>query len=102
MHTTPCMHNAGVSDDLIKTRRPIRCPRCGFEFNLMYARASACQGCRYSVTGCDAVRCPRCDHEFKLNGTGLTADRTASKTLTDYMSKIMNDYFKDFGESPSR
>ncbi len=96
------MHNAGISDELLKTRKLIRCPKCGFEFNLMYARAFACQGCRYSVTGCNAVRCPRCDCEFGLDGTGLAADRSSSKTLSDYMSRILADYFKDFGESPSR
>jgi len=102
MGLTPCMHNSGMSEDLLRTRKQTRCPQCGFEFNLMYSRAFACVGCRYSVTGCNAARCPKCDFEFRLDRTDLAADKASSKILSDYMSKIMADYFKDFGESPSR
>lgn len=96
------MHNAGISEDLLKTRKLIRCPNCGLEFNLMYARAFACQGCKCSVSGYDNVMCPKCDCAFGLDGSGLAVNRFSSKALSDYMSKILSDYFKDFGENPSR
>jgi len=102
LRLTPCMQHSGISEELVKVSHMIKCPRCGFEFNLIYARAFACQGCRYSVMGCDAVRCPRCDLEFKLDKTGLASNKPSSKVLSEYMSKIMADYFRDFGESPTR
>jgi len=42
-----------------------KCPRCGFEFNITYARTFACRGCRYSVFGdCGYIKCPRCGFEY--------------------------------------
>ncbi|RLF24087.1 MAG: hypothetical protein DRN15_04110 [Thermoprotei archaeon] len=46
--------------------RIIRCPNCGYQFSLSYARTMACSGCPLSVSGCDYVKCPRCGYEFKL------------------------------------
>ncbi len=102
MILTPCMRHSGISEDLLKTRKMIVCPRCGFEFSLMYSRAFACMGCRYSVSGCEAVRCPRCDLEFRMDEVQLATDKASSRQLSKYISRVMSDYFKDFGESPSR
>jgi hypothetical protein len=102
MRMTKCLHDSGVSPNLLRTRDQITCPSCGFEFNLMYSRAFACAGCRYSVTGCKAARCPKCDHEFHMDETPLARDKVSAKVLSSYMSKIMKDYYQDFGESPSR
>jgi hypothetical protein len=89
------LHQAGITENLLKTRKMIKCPGCKFEFNLMYSRAIACQGCGYSVLGCNLVRCPKCDCEFYLNQTPLASNKTSSKLLSDYMSKILSDYFKE-------
>jgi uncharacterized C2H2 Zn-finger protein len=102
MRMTKCLHDSGVSPELLRTRELMKCPKCGFEFNLMYSRAFACAGCRYSISGCNAARCPKCDHEFHIHETPLASDKLSSRHLGGYMSKIMSDYFEDFGESPSR
>jgi uncharacterized C2H2 Zn-finger protein len=46
--------------------RIIRCPKCGYEFDLSYARTFACGGCPSSAIGCQYARCPRCGHEWPL------------------------------------
>jgi DNA-directed RNA polymerase subunit RPC12/RpoP len=102
MVLTSCLRNIGVTEKLLKTKKLIKCPKCNFEFDLMYSRAIACQGCRYAILGCDAARCPKCDHEFSLKQTGLAKTKESSKELADYMSKIVADYIKSFGENPSR
>jgi len=102
IHLTPCMRAAGITKRLLKTTKVIKCPRCNFGFNLMYSRAVACQGCHFSVLGCDSARCPKCDYEFPLNQTPLVATRTSSKLLANYMSNILTRYFRDFGKKPSR
>jgi len=46
----------------------VRCPNCGFKFDITYARAFACKTCpvlSYSPS-CNYVKCPRCGHEFPL------------------------------------
>ncbi|OYT52594.1 hypothetical protein B6U66_01335 [Candidatus Bathyarchaeota archaeon ex4484_135] len=44
-------------------KRLVTCPRCGFRFDLSYARTFACMGCP-SLVQCSMVKCPRCGHEF--------------------------------------
>ena len=44
-------------------KKVLRCPACGFEFEVSYARAFACGGCPSSIS-CDYVRCPKCGEEF--------------------------------------
>jgi len=44
----------------------LRCPRCGFRFDISYARAISCSGCPMATFGdCGYVRCPRCGYEAK-------------------------------------
>lgn len=50
-----------------RTRRLIVCPKCGFEFDVTYARATICAPCP-SLVQCRLVKCPRCEHEFPLMG----------------------------------
>ncbi len=47
----------------------LRCPRCGFRFDVSYARAYACIGCPVLATRptCDYVKCPRCGYEFPIS-----------------------------------
>lgn len=102
MKYTRCMHNSGISYDLMQTQEQMRCPRCDFEFNLMYSRAFACVGCRYAVMGCDAVRCPKCDLEFKIKDSGHGMGKESAQHIANVISKIMKDHGNDFGESPAR
>jgi len=48
-------------------RNIIRCPKCGFTFDISYGRAFACGGCA-SVVQCGMAKCPKCKHEFPLPG----------------------------------
>jgi len=42
----------------------LRCPKCGFVFDISYARAISCSGCPMSTFGeCGYVKCPKCGYE---------------------------------------
>jgi uncharacterized C2H2 Zn-finger protein len=99
---TEHMRMAGITPKLLKSKKMIRCPRCNYEFNLMYSRAIACQGCPSAVYGCNLVRCPRCDHEFPLIKSGLARTKSSARSLDNYMAKIISDYYRNFGKSPRR
>ncbi len=51
------------------------CPRCGFRFEISYARSMACIGCNYASLGnCNLVKCPKCGFEFeKSRGLGTNS-----------------------------
>ena len=93
---------AGLDKRLQKTLELITCPQCHFQFRLMYARTFACAGCREAVMGCDKVRCPKCDCAFPLNRTSLPTQKVSGREITDYMSRILDKYYRDFGKNPSR
>lgn len=92
----------GVTNRLLKGTKMVKCPKCGFEFSLLYMRAIACQGCPDAVLGCGYARCSKCDNEFPINEIGLASTKSGAKALATYTSKLLSDYYKDFGESPSR
>lgn len=96
------MRQLSVDRELFKSTKNVRCPKCNFEFNLMFSRAKACVGCRDAVLGCDWARCPRCDCEFSLKRLGLTLTKAESKRLREYMAKALLDYHKFMGEKPTR
>ncbi|MGC9345549.1 MAG: hypothetical protein ACP5ER_01990 [Candidatus Bathyarchaeales archaeon] len=50
----------------LTAKRIIRCPKCGFAFDITYGRALACSGCPSSVQ-CKMAKCPKCGHEFPLS-----------------------------------
>jgi hypothetical protein len=102
MVLTPHMRRAGVTPTLLKTTKMIKCPYCGYDFNIMYSRAIACQGCRKAVYGCNLVRCPGCNHEFPINKTSVARTERSARSIDKYMSKLLSTYFRDFGENPSR
>lgn len=61
------MNEHGFSDNsTASVRKTLTCPRCGFNFSLVYARAFACQGCSEAMRGCPKVRCNKCDFEFPI------------------------------------
>ncbi|MEM1507056.1 MAG: hypothetical protein QXU02_03875 [Candidatus Bathyarchaeia archaeon] len=47
----------------------ITCPECGFQFDILYARAVSCQSCDriLSSLSCEYVKCPKCGFEFKTS-----------------------------------
>jgi len=44
-------------------KKILKCPGCGFVFEVSYARAFACEGCPSAIS-CDYIRCPKCGEEF--------------------------------------
>ncbi len=43
----------------------VTCPKCGFRFDVSYARTFACSGCTLAPFGsCGYIRCPKCGYEF--------------------------------------
>jgi len=99
---TGCLEKLGGSPRLLKATRTLRCPQCGFEFSLIYARAVSCRGCPEAVVGCEYTRCPKCDHEFSIDQVGLASSKKDSRDLATYTSAIFSSYYEDFGENPSR
>jgi len=48
----------------------VRCPGCGFTFEVSYSRAFSCGGCPSAIS-CDYVKCPRCGEEFPIASAQL-------------------------------
>jgi len=45
----------------------VRCPKCGFIFDISYARTFACTGCPLSILNdCSYIKCPKCGYEFSI------------------------------------
>jgi len=55
----------------------ITCPRCGFQFDVLYARAVSCQGCSRMLTSlsCEYVKCPKCGFEFQISERAIKSVR---------------------------
>ena len=62
-------------------KRILLCPKCGFRFDVSYARAFACMGCP-SLVSCGYVKCPKCGYEFPIRRslTGTKLPGTSSST----------------------
>ena len=95
-------HQLSVGPKFFKSTKRVRCPKCNFEFSLMYSRAIACMGCREAVLGCKLARCPRCDSEFLLDELKIASTKIRSKVMGNYMAAILNEYYKSVGEKPSK
>jgi hypothetical protein len=50
---------------MAEKKRILVCPKCGFRFDVSYARAFACGGCP-SVVSCAYVKCLKCGYEFPI------------------------------------
>ncbi|MEM1546718.1 MAG: hypothetical protein QXP91_09680 [Candidatus Methanomethylicia archaeon] len=97
-----CIQQYSVGSRFWRSMRMVRCPLCGFEFSLLYSRTISCQGCPESILGCEYVRCPKCEHEFKITSIGITSSKKEAKSISRYLSRILSEYCRDFGESPSK
>ncbi|MDD3233091.1 MAG: hypothetical protein PHT00_02850 [Candidatus Methanomethylophilus sp.] len=85
------MNAYGFSNNTVASIRKFKCPRCGFEFSLVYARAIACQGCSEAAKNCPKVRCNKCDYEFYLDQTPDVLNKVQQNTLANHICKIVND-----------
>lgn len=96
------MRSKGFSENTMKSLRRMRCPVCGFEFSLVYARTFACAGCAQSVTGCPKVRCAKCDHEFYIEEMREVNGEKAAKSLADHISDVVDEYNEAYGLKKNR
>jgi len=50
----------------VKAVVEISCPKCGFRFNITYARAKSCTTCPVLIYNrtCEYIKCPNCGYEF--------------------------------------
>ena len=83
-------------------RKDLTCPRCGFVFSLVYARAIACQGCSEASRGCPKVRCNKCDFEFPIRqSASVRGDKVQERVLSDHICTIVNRRNDSLGVSHS-
>lgn len=75
-----------------KSVETIKCPKCGKEFSLIYARAIACWGCPKSVMNCTLVRCPYCDTEIPLEKLRFIEKRGEAFSMAKYLSDVIRNY----------
>ena len=87
----------GFSYNTTASVRKMKCPRCGFEFSLVYARTFACQGCSESVRGCPKVRCNKCDLEFFIEASPDVQNKIQERTLADHITRVVDQRNKDLG-----
>ncbi|MCQ2070530.1 MAG: hypothetical protein MJZ68_05330 [archaeon] len=92
----------GMSFNTTASVRKMECPRCGFRFSLVYARAVACQGCSEAIRGCPKVRCDKCDYEFFLTQSKDVQDDVQQHTLADHICKIVNQRYDSRGINVKR
>ncbi|MBN1786654.1 MAG: hypothetical protein JW825_06695 [Candidatus Methanofastidiosa archaeon] len=78
--------NQGIN--IPESTKTVKCPYCGFVFNIIYGRAIACSGCSKAATGCKLARCPKCDKDFSITNTmsnqGLNKMAESYKKFNDY------------------
>jgi len=59
------MNRIGLAGRMTQAKHIVRCPKCGFTFDVSYGRTFACGGCP-SMVQCGMAKCPKCEHEFPL------------------------------------
>jgi hypothetical protein len=101
MPLTPELRRAGVTPELMKTTKRLKCPRCGKEFSLFQSRAIACVGCPKSYTNCRYARCVHCDQEFPLQDFNVQT-KEQEQFVSRYMNGILSNYRESVGKTKNR
>ena len=96
------MRMKGFSYETTASLKKFKCPHCGFEFSLMYARTFACQGCSEALKNCPKVRCGKCDEEFFITETPQAKNEIQQSILAEHISQVVTKYNTDMGYKPSR
>lgn len=97
------MSEHGVSWNTLATIRKSRCPQCGFEFSLTYARTIACRGCPMATKNCPKVRCAKCDHEFYIQEMShASAAANLPKGQAKHQSRVERNYNDQIGRTRHR
>jgi len=96
------MKAKGFSYNTTTSLRKFKCPYCGFEFSMIYARTFACQGCSEAWKNCPKLRCAKCDKEFFITETPHIDNENQQKQIAEHISNVVVKYNKDMGYKPSR
>jgi len=96
------MRAKGISRNSMDSIRKFKCPSCGFEFSITYARTFACRGCPEVMNSCPKVRCAKCDHEFYIRETPHVQGEMRERMLSQHVSSVVSDYYKEQGWKKSR
>ena len=96
------MKAKGFAYETTESIRKFKCPYCGFEFSLVYARTFACQGCPEALRSCPKVRCAKCDFEFYLNETPRINTKEQQKFMADHLNEVTTDYRDRYGFGRNR
>lgn len=96
------MRSKGFSPDTIRSLRKFKCPVCGFEFSMIYARTIACQGCPEAMKNCPKVRCSKCDTEIMIRDTPEVFGKDQEHHMADHISHIVTKYNYDIGRNGRR
>ncbi|MCQ2056239.1 MAG: hypothetical protein MJY64_02055 [archaeon] len=91
------MRRKGFQYETTESIRKFRCPYCGFEFSLLYARTFACQGCSEALKSCPKVRCGKCDTEFFIKEIPRIGTEYMQKSMADHVCEVVDDYRKRYG-----
>ena len=97
------MREKGFSWNTLAALRKTKCPQCGFEFSLTYARTIACRGCPMATKNCPKVRCAKCDHEFYINEIShVGKNEFVERSVVKHQSKIEKQYNEQIGRTRHR
>ena len=91
------MEGKGFSYETTASVRKMECPRCGFGFSLVYARAIACKECPKAYSGCSKVRCARCDHEFPIGFSKDVGGIAQERRLAIHMADVIRNDMEEKG-----
>lgn len=96
------MRQKGFSYNTTASLKKFKCPYCGFEFSMIYARTFACQGCSEAWKNCPKLRCAKCDTEFFITETPQIQNEAQQKVISEHICKVVTKYNTDNGLRPSR
>jgi DNA-directed RNA polymerase subunit RPC12/RpoP len=96
------MRAKGFSYNTTASLKKFKCPYCGFEFSMMYARTFACQGCSEAWKDCPKVRCAKCDAEFFMTETPQIHNEYQQRNISEHISRIVTDWNESQGHKPNR
>jgi len=96
------MRQKGFSYETTASLKKFKCPYCGFEFSMIYARTFACQGCSEALKNCPKLRCAKCDTEFFITETPQVNNEIQQRIMAEHISQVVTKYNNDMGYKPSR
>lgn len=96
------MRKKGFSYNTTASIKKFKCPNCGFEFSMVYARTIACQGCSEAWNNCPKMRCAKCDHEFWITETPDVHNKYQQANVSQHLSKVVTDWNESYGYSKNR